>query len=201
MEFLETHSTLIQTLLQATVAFAWLISIYLLLMNFLRQRQSVILINRGTARGKLARCYVTNMGSEPIYLLAAFVYLESVSDSYLAPVTERDELHLEDLNHPSEASNQGPLKTGEVRDIGDFATLEKRARDKATDTSPPDVPDRFSVVIVAISGHAAHLVGAQQTFSVAGPPNDLNYLPTSAVARQIKNFARSQWGHLLDDLS
>jgi hypothetical protein len=200
-ESLQQHSDVVQILLNALMLVVWFLYLHLIFMNFIRQRQSVILVTRGAARGPSARCFVTNMATEPVYLLAAFVYLNSESGSYFAPVTERDEVYLEDLNTPSEATNQGPLQSGESRDIGDFRTMERRARTKATHDTPPEETRDFTVVIVAASGHAARLVGAYQSFSVTPSNGDgPAYEPRYIVARQVRNLRRSRWRNLLDEL-
>jgi hypothetical protein len=200
IDFIRQNAEVIQVGLNALMLVVWALYLHLILMNFMRQRHSVILITRGASRGPSARCFVTNMGSEPIYLLAAFVFLDSESASYFAPVTDRDDVHLEDLNNPSEATNQGPLQSGEARDIGDFKTLERRARDKSADDTPPDEATHFTVVVIAASGHSARLVGAYHRYAVEASGDARIYEPRHIVARQIRNLRWSRWRHLLDEL-
>ena len=200
VEFLRQNSELLQVGLNALMLVVWAIYLHLLLMNFMRQRQSVILITRGASRGPSARCFVTNMGSEPIYLLAAFVFLESESSTYFAPVTEGSDIYREELNNPSRATNQGPLQSGEARDIGDFSTLERRAREQVSDDTVPEDASRFTIVVVAASGHAARLVGAYQRYTVTASGDERVYEPRHIVARQIGNLRRSRWRSLLDEL-
>jgi hypothetical protein len=46
----------------------WLLYLHLFLTSYRRQQETVILIHRGASEDDRARCIVSNMGSEPIYV-------------------------------------------------------------------------------------------------------------------------------------
>jgi len=202
LQWLTNHAELAGLVIQLATLAVWALYLHLLLMNFLRQRHSVILITRGTSRGSAARCLVTNMSAEPIYLLGTFVAFrgsDSPDTDKWIEVTERDELESDELNDLTEATNQGPLSTGEVRDIGDFATMERRARGRAPD-GLPEQPEEMSVMVVAASGHAAKLVGCRQSFAISHGDEDADYVPRHVVPKQIRNLRRSRFRHLVNDI-
>lgn len=112
-------------------------------------------------------------------------------------VTDREELTAEDLNQPSEATNQGPLATGEFRDIGDFHALERRAGNHLGKESFSTFSKEITLYIVAISGHKARLVGCCQTFVLNEDGDQPEYRAKTINAKQIRNFNRPQWAHVI----
>ncbi|MFP4043914.1 MAG: hypothetical protein ACLFTP_05025 [Rhodosalinus sp.] len=77
--------------------FVWVGYLHIFLMSFLRQRTPVVLITTGASHDEQARCLITNMSSEPIYLLDVIADVRAGDERYSALVTERDELSFGDV--------------------------------------------------------------------------------------------------------
>lgn len=195
--WLQENEVIINLLLQGLLFLVWGVYLQLFLLGFVWTRQSVILIHIAAARGPSGRCLVTNMGAQPIYLLGIVMQQHNDAGKVFTPVTDREELNWKDLNQPVEATNQGPLVTGEFRDIGDFSALERRAHNHIKARDLPDHPKEITLYIVATSGHKAKLVGCRQTFVSSGDGDKPEYRAKTINARQIRNFNRPRWADVI----
>lgn len=197
LAWLLDNEAVINLVLQALLLLVWVVYLQLFLLGFIWTRQSVILIHIAASRGPNGRCLVTNMGAQPIYLLGIVMQQRNGSEEVLTPVTDREELTAEDFTQPAEATNQGPLATGEFRDIGDFHALERRAGNHMEKGGFSKFPEEITLYIVATSGHKARLVGCCQTFVLSEDGDQPEYRAKTINARQINNFNRPQWAHVI----
>lgn len=193
LAWLEQYQGLIGIVVQAATALIWAFYLRLIYSGFVHARESVILLHIAVSRGRDARCLVTNMGAEPIYLLAIVMQQKDGKTETFSQVTDRDELNSTDCSTPSQATNQGPLAQGDFRDIGDFKSIEQRARNSMATDSYLEHSSELTLYIVATSGHKAKLVGCYQTFALTGQDGDMDIRPQSLRARQITNYRRRKW--------
>lgn len=191
--WIEQYQGVITILVQAATALIWLYYLRLIYSGFTYARESVILLHVTASRGREARCLVTNMGAQPIYLLAIVMQQSDGKTETFSQVTDRDELNSADCSTPSYGTNQGPLSQGVFRDIGDFGSLEQRARNGMTADSYLEDSNALTLYIVATSGHRAQLVGCYQSFDMTGRDDDIVIRPQSLRARQIRNFRSGKW--------
>lgn len=105
----------------------WLVYLQIFLVSFQRSNRSIIHIGMVASEDEDARCLITNMGSEAVYLVAVVVDMECGDETYQALVTERVELGKDQVESLRQRSNQGPLKAGEALDIGSFRDIAERA--------------------------------------------------------------------------
>lgn len=169
----------------AVSAVIWLAYLHLFYRTVSRQRSPMVMIDSAAAEDDQARCIITNMGAEPIYVLAMIVRLRIDETDHHAYIANRYELALEDFDEPSRRSNQGPLKSGEFFDGGSFRDMIRRAG-AADDASPEEI----EVTLGAASGHASELVIASRTFErIAQEDGPARYLPTEFLTRQ----ERGRW--------
>ena len=185
MDWIRSNTELLQVALATLSAVVWLAYLQIFYLGFRRQRQSVVMINRGAADDQRARLIVSNMGTEPVYIFALMARIKVEGRSYHAAVTDRDELTLEDLDIPLKRTIQGPLKSGEYVDVGSFADLVWRAKHRLKFADKDDV-DEIEITVGAASGHASKLVVARRTFERRDDGETVSFVPTTILTKQIR---------------
>lgn len=184
------HSSVLQVVLNGLMVLIWVLYLQIFLTSFRRQRRSDILITVGAGVGLRARCFITNLGLEPVYLLDVLVEIETESGTHQANITDRTELTDEELNNPAEATNRGPLKSGEFVDIGSFEKLVKRANSERQAFRPE--ADVLSIEITALVATAttSSLAGASRKYMVRSlEEGKIHLLPTDIIATQVRSRA------------
>lgn len=187
MSWISEHSGAIQALFSGLTALIWVVYLHALLTNYARQRRPEILITYGAGRGLEARCFVTNLGLEPIYLMDAILEVATDDGICRASVSDREEGG-ETLADPAQATNQGPLGSGGYRNIGTFKSLLERARQQ--DPGLPKVGDARSIAVTIIAATAARssLSGAERKFVLThGAGNGTRLNAASLTTRQIRS--------------
>lgn len=198
MDWLRDNVEILSLALSAIMALIWLVYLQVFVSQFMRQRRPVIMITRSAALDDEARCFITNMGSEAIYILNLIAELHTKDRSYSAVVTDRVETDFKDLNRPSERTNQGPLESGKFFDAGSFHELEMRARDAiGTPLEERDITC-MTITVAAATGHASHLAAAWRSFQVEWRDDRRIFLPTTVLTRQVQtNWKRNKLKRLL----
>ena len=181
------HSATLQVVFSGLMVLIWIAYLQLFLSSFLRQRRSMILIERGPGAGLRARCFVGNLGLEPIYVLDIVVRLATEDGEVSAVVTDREELHEKEESNPKEATNQGPVKSGDSYDIGSFEDLLRRAR-RQNDRAIRDEDVReLEVTVVATTAGSSGVVGARRSYGIDLRDGESRLLPTVIAAEQIRS--------------
>lgn len=106
------------------------------------------------------RCFVANLGLEPVYLSDVIVDLVSGQGHHRATITDRTELGEDRLRDPAEATNQGPLESGKYVDIGSFETLVQRVRQQGVDLDDGGEVHSVEMIAVAEAASSGTHVGA-----------------------------------------
>lgn len=186
MEWIRANHDVLLVLVNAFYALIWLAYLQLFLMSFLRQRQSVILIHRGASDDDRGRCMITNMGSEPIYVLAILAKIKVGGESFRAAVTDREELNLDSMESPLQRTTQGPLKSGEFLDAGSFRNLAQRALWRNGRDEDPSEVDEIEVTVAAAAAHASHIAAATRTFCRIEEDRGFRVVPQTMTTRQVR---------------
>ncbi|MGR3629682.1 MAG: hypothetical protein ACU0BP_10435 [Sulfitobacter sp.] len=92
LDWIAKNTGTLQVAISPLTGIVWLAYLHILWLNFRRQRQAVILINRSVAQDENAHCFVTNMGAEPIYLMEVMARVVTDEKTYTVKVTEREEV-------------------------------------------------------------------------------------------------------------
>lgn len=186
------NATILQVIVSAVSAVVWVVYLHLLLVGFRQQRQSVLLINRGGSKDEHARCLITNMGSEPIYLVDVIAELEGEGESRYVRVTDRDELGEDEVANPVDRTNQGPLDSGSFIDVGSFYQVFCRAEARLGAAGSQDRAQEITLTAVAASNHAKHLVAGCRSFRVVQDEGDDNprFVPKTVLTNQIRSWRR-----------
>lgn len=200
LEWISENSGLLQVTISLLTAVVWLAYLHILWLNFRRQRQAVILINRSIAQDENAHCFVTNMGAEPIYLLEVMAKVTTDEKTYNVKVTEREEIALEEIDDPLSRTNQGPIKSGEFIDIGSFTDLLRRADARIGTEGIFDEVREMELTVAAADGHATHLVAAKRTFRADWKDGKPYFVPERLMTHQIRNiFQRRKISAMLEE--
>lgn len=111
----------------------WIFYAHLLLLSHRRQRRPKLIINRGAGRDLRSLCLISNMSAEPIFINQIFFLLHTSKGTFSCDVTDEREGG-EDENPGdivlSQATHQGPLRTGDFTHIGSFASLISRVSEQ-----------------------------------------------------------------------
>ncbi len=165
-EWIAENSAGLNVVISVVTVFVWVGYFQLLFLSFRRQRRTRILINRGAGRGTDARCLISNMGAEPLYVISIIGTLEKGGTSMSAEISDLDSHEVGEVSKSSEATNQGPLESGEFMDIGKFSALMARCA-RALGESEEGVSERFDglkLTVIAAYGADDLSVGATRRF-------------------------------------
>lgn len=200
LDWIANNSGTLQLVISLLTGIVWLAYLHILWLNFRRQRQSVILINRSIAQDENAHCFVTNMGAEPIYLLEVMARIATDDKTYTVKVTEREEVALEDVDDPLTRTNQSPIKSGDFIDIGSFLELLHRADARIGSEGIFEKVRQMDLTVAAADGHATHLVAARRKFKAEWKDDKPYFVPERVMTHQIRNiFQRRKIGAMLEE--
>lgn len=185
LPWIESHEPILGLAFQAVTALIWIFYLQILVIGMIHQRRPVILIHRSAGIGDEARCFVSNMGAEPIYLLSIRAELVIDGQRRHAFVTDRNELGSEDLASPMQGTAQGPMGSGDLTDIGSFGDIVWRAL-QAMGAEGQGLTD-LRVTALCLSGHSGHLVAAYRDFRVGWKGEIRGFIPVQATTRQVRS--------------
>lgn len=168
----------------------WAFYLNLFVRGYRRERRCKILISLGGQQDLTARCLITNMSAEPVYVenVTATVSLEE--EEWSCSVSEygwsRDD---NSPMRPEFRTRQGPLLSGQWRDIGSISDVLERARDMLGQT--PQVgggerPFDVELLVVAIYDSEDLPVGAKRRFTVVSDGAGWRVSPSSGDTEQIR---------------
>jgi hypothetical protein len=173
----------------------WVTYLQVFLASYRRQRTGTILITLGQGRGLDGHCLVTNMGAEPVYILALIAHVEGPGGVRSCAITE---LEGEQWSEPSDLrlwTRQGPLDSGELRDMGTLQGMVEHVLDAgpgkdADNDGPGRTAGLRSVVLQVIAVHGSEdlPMGAERAFDIVADGGAVQMLrPRTHGARQIRS--------------
>lgn len=194
LDWISRHNQAIGAFLNLGMLVVWIVYLQVFVSNYRRQTRVHILINRGSGSGLDARCLVSNMSSEAIYIQSIIVDLETPDAHWSCPVTELDDI--EEWEKPTDLdlwTRQGPLGAGCVRDMGAFRAMLDHAL-MTWSQSGNDVGAgireqlvAFDLKIVAVYGSEDLPVGAKRRFAIFRNKGDVRIRPQTIEAQQIRS--------------
>jgi len=190
MNWISENSEILSLALSALMALIWIVYLQIFAMGYLRQRRPIVLISRTAGTGDSARCFVSNMGAEPIYLTALIADVcigDTLNRSF---VTDRDELGADDIDSPGDATNQGPLSSGSYLDAGNFGTILKRALDHLDLSDHDEQVSELRLTVLCNSGHSNLLVAASRSFRVGWADGTRMFIPRRPQTDQASSYFR-----------
>lgn len=169
----------------------WALYLQLFLVTFLRQRRANILVTRGAGDGVDARCLVSNMSSEPVYIQSVLATVISGEREHTLPVTDTEDSERADRSSSlSSLSSQGPLDTGQILDLGPFSRLIDRVL-RAHDEVPHSAEgvrtcEELELTVIGAYGQTTLGVAAKRRFRLEGEDQSI-LVPTSIDTEQIRS--------------
>lgn len=187
MSWISEHSAALQVILSGLMVAIWIAYLQVFLVSFRRQHSPDIMINLGAGAGLKARCFVSNLGLEPIYLSDVLVEIDTKDGTHQAVITDRTELTDQELNNPAEATNQGPLKSGSLIDIGSFETLVERAQPSEYKIRADEDVQCIRIRVIAATAAKWSLIGAERTYRVVREGDRVHLKPLAIAAKQLQS--------------
>ncbi|GHA13208.1 hypothetical protein GCM10007989_04740 [Devosia pacifica] len=205
MQWLSSNTELLNLAANWGMLFIWVAYLHLFLQSYRRQTRSKILINRGASGGLDARCLISNMSSDAIYVESIIATLEAGDRRWSASVTARE---LSDdsarPNDPRELTFQGPLGAGDYLDAGAYGELLDRALDKDRGQSAETLRRLESPVTAQIDVFADYasedlMIGARRRFNLVEHEGVWQLRPQRMQTQQIRS--KSERARIADQLA
>ncbi|MAY63063.1 MAG: hypothetical protein CML29_12690 [Rhizobiales bacterium] len=164
----------------------WALYFQLILTTYRHGLRPKILVNRAAGYTLDARCIITNMSSEKIYLESVLLTLANDEEEQTFVLTEYVGTEAQTA---SPQLFQGPLASGELIDIGSFRSLMDRSLGPDAD-HPLREPNLRSLRILVVATYTAEdqIIGAERTFDIRGEDHRLS--PRRYSADQIRSGSR-----------
>ncbi|MCB5175230.1 hypothetical protein [Microvirga lenta] len=198
--WIANNHQVIGALANIAMLFVWIAYLQVFVSSYRRQKRSSIMINRGAGSGLEARCLISNMSAEAIYIESLIATVETKEGRWSCPVTElqegRSDLEL--------ATRQGPVQAGQFVDIGSFRSLiEPVLRPGAGPRGAVaadglDGPAAVEIKVIAVHGSEDLLAGAIRRFDLIRQEGRLLLRGHTVGTQQIRS--RRQRERLRDDV-
>ncbi|MBS3651712.1 hypothetical protein KEU06_24130 [Pseudaminobacter sp. 19-2017] len=203
MEWIAQHQQVITALTGLGTLIVWVVYLQVFVSSYRRQLRATLLITRGAGDGLEARCLLSNMSSGPVYVQSVLVTLGTPKNTFVSPVTDMPGSENGASADLRERTRQGPLASGETRDIGSFRNLIEHAL-RGTQVGSNDgiaslAIRLVTVEVVGIYGSEDLPIGARRCFLVVEEKGQLRVRGQALKTQQIR--ARGQRRRLLIDLA
>ncbi|WP_096173541.1 hypothetical protein [Cohaesibacter sp. ES.047] len=164
----------------------WAVYLHVFWRSYIRNTRTELHIDVAAAKGHSARCLVTNMGSDMIYIEDVIADIEINDEIYSAIVADREEMD-EDINEtPLSRTNRGPLKGGCFLDLGSLRQLAERvhlqtgSEDNLTDFQS------IKIAVIGLSSQSNRVIRAEKQFNADWVDGRLTINAPSVETKQVK---------------
>lgn len=192
MDWVSQNSSAITALTSLCTLLVWLFYAQLLYLNFKRQRQPKIIINRGFGRTMQARCVISNMSPEPIFIEHIIAILHTDQGAISRDLIDFEESTAKEgeVSRLIETTRQGPMLSGSYNHIGTFRDIIDRvlrfhglpSEDfRATDGRTLQA---IELRVIAVYGSEDSPVGASRTFALTMSSEGEVLVPTRLDTRR-----------------
>lgn len=168
LQWATENASLLNIFVNFGLLLVWAVYLNLILNSFRRARRCKIMVNVGGHTGIRARCLISNMSAEPIYVVRVNATVSSNEEDFSSTVSEYRVDSEEGPEDAQQVTGQGPLLTGGWRDVGSLSGLiTETLQNNADDRSIYELaPLRVELFVIALYGSEDLPVGARRTFSV-----------------------------------
>ncbi|MFD0859693.1 hypothetical protein [Roseovarius aquimarinus] len=181
------NSAALSVLVSCLTALIWIGYFQLLFISFRRQRRTRILINRGAGKGTDARCLISNMGAEPLYVMSILATIHDGQEQVTSEVADLHRSEKEQLGAEDRETHQGPLMSGDFMDIGRFSTLIERCARGAGGIGDSRNVQSLHLLVIAAYGADDLSVGAERHFTVCEKDGETLVDPDSISTTQLRS--------------
>lgn len=164
----------------------WVAYLQLFYSSYRHQLRPKIMITRGGGHSLTARCILTNMSPEIVFLQAIIVRMNFGNGDLLCSLSDIERVAAQGRDQRSELF-QGPLPSGDYLDLGSFEDLVKAAM---ASCAPQGLIDELKELgITAIGTYTWHdqLVAAERVFVVVARNGKKLLTSEQPMARQIRS--------------
>ena len=195
--WLNENSSIIQVFVTLLSTIVWIVYLHIFFSSYRRQTRSSLLITRHGSREINGRCIISNMGSEPAYLLDVLAEFETEGSRTTASVIDRLEIWDRDRKDSENLSAEGPIKSGDSVDIGSFEDLLSRAHRQFNSKDFTQDVITMRLIAIAATSQARELVAATREFELFTADSEggkMKICPVGVEAEQI--VSRQKRRHL-----
>jgi hypothetical protein len=165
----------------------WALYFQLLLNSYRHRIRAKININRGGGRTSAARCVISNMSAEAVYVEAIVLTLGDGDRRSVCHLSELD-VSLSSDGDPRSQIFQGPLNSGEFIDIGTFDSLIDRARNSfAEQEALRNDTENLQVMVVGNYTGDDGLIAAERTYQLAVKEERRLLISATVSTRQVRS--------------
>lgn len=187
--WLKENHAIISALSSFAMLGVWMLYLHLFYSSYRHQLRPKILITRGGGDTVAARCIVTNMSSEIIFVQAVFLRLSYPDREQVYSLSEADRKGFSPSDRRSELV-QGPLRSGDFLDLGSFEELLSSVPGSGDARDELAAAGALSVVAVGCYTWHDRLVAAERSFRLSRNKADqITLVPSRVFARQIRSRA------------
>ncbi len=187
MDWVQNNAAGLNVLLNVAMLLVWGAYLQLIWMSFQRANRAVLHISRAAEDGRDARCIVSNMGSDAVYILAMQVRLTCGNRQMAASVTDKVERTPVDSEDFRDQTLQGPLAGGEAVDVGSFRTIIQRAEHKLGAGVELEDCSEVEVSVIVAAQQAHKLMGGYKRYRIEGEAGALSFHSEDILTRQIRS--------------
>lgn len=195
LQWLYDNTAFVSMLTGIVTALIWLVYLQLLVASQRRQRRALLSIDRGAGHGMDGRIILTNLGFEPVYITDIIAILHRNRSQFRANITDREEIAGTDLERPLSATLQGPLGSGEHRDLGSVRNIFERIRHRESMDDLGDL-EEFELLVLARRERAT---GARRAYRISyrddTPYLDADMMDTKRVTENRAKRLRKEIGY------
>jgi hypothetical protein len=172
----------------------WFIYLSVFLRGYRRQIRPKIVINRGGGNGADARCFVSNMSSEAIYVEDIRIRITAGDDVWSGSVIDVDGIDSKTAAaDPKRLTRQGALGSGEYMAVGRYEELIARVL-KSDGSDGLDAlyqHEEIMAQVIVIADHAADdlLIAAWRRFAIRFSKQGWLIWPATIETEQVRSRA------------
>lgn len=203
-DWLVAHQELVTILTSIGTLLIWLVYAQLLYFGFRRQRRPRLIINRGKKKDIHARCIISNMSAEPIYIQHILAELKTTDGKLTMDVTDWEERPSAEEGEStrqapreessSDGTRQGPLQAGDFLYIASFNNLIHSVAEE-NDISLKDgrpVGDlafiSLTIRLICIYGSEDQPIGAERCFYLKDDKHPYSLVPNNWDTRRLASM-------------
>ncbi len=175
--------------LNAAMLVVWSIYLQVIYNSYRRANRAVIHIDMGGGGGEGARCMVTNMGADTVYILGVKVELDCAQGICEALVADRLEADAPLGGDFREKTSKGPLSGGQAVDIGSFTNIIERASNQMAEGVSADTCRSVEITVVVAAQQAHRLMGGHKRFDVVQNGDRVRFTSRDLLTRQITSWS------------
>ena len=193
MDWWRQNSDVLNLGLNGAMLLVWVLYLQVFLSGFRRQRRAMIVIGMGAGTGLDARCLLSNMSEDSIYVVNLIARVKAGEDGWDASFIDRHDLPGEEADRdPMRRTRQGPLGAGDYMDSGSFGDLLARAMPPGRDPEAVFAHTEGVLTVEVVALYAAEdlPVAARRRFRIRPAEDGPRLEPLDLRTGQVRSRRR-----------